>query len=35
VIAADKDTPHGKVVGLIDIVKAAGIKRFAISIDKK
>lgn len=35
VIAADKDTPHGKVVGVLDVVKLAGIKRFAISIDKK
>lgn len=35
VIAADKDVPHGKVVGLLDIVKTAGVKKFAISIDKK
>lgn len=35
IISADKDTPHGKVVGLLDIVKGAGVKKFAISIDKK
>ena len=35
IIAADKDVPHGKVVGLLDIVKSAGVKKFAISIDKK
>ena len=35
VISADKDVPHGKVVGIIDIVKLAGVKKFAISIDRK
>lgn len=35
IISADKDVPHGKVVGLLDVVKAAGVKKFAISIDKK
>ncbi|MBS1969923.1 MAG: biopolymer transporter ExbD [Bdellovibrionales bacterium] len=35
IISADKDVPHGKVVGLLDIVKSAGVKKFAISIDKK
>ena len=35
VIAADKEVPHGKVVALLDIVKATGIKKFAISIEKK
>lgn len=35
IIAADRDVPHGKVVGLLDIVKSAGVKKFAISIDKK
>lgn len=34
VIAADKDVPHGRVVSIIDIVKMAGVKKFAISIDK-
>lgn len=35
IIAADKDVPHGRVVGIIDIVKTSGVKKFAISIDKK
>jgi biopolymer transport protein ExbD len=35
IISADKDVPHGKVVSLLDIVKSAGVKKFAISIDKK
>lgn len=35
IISADKDVPHGKVVALLDIVKSAGVKKFAISIDKK
>lgn len=34
IISADKDVPHGKVVGVLDIVKASGVKKFAISIDK-
>lgn len=35
IISADKDVPHGKVVGILDIVKGVGVKKFAISIDKK
>lgn len=35
IIAADRDVPHGKVISVLDQVKAAGIRRFAISIDKK
>lgn len=35
IISADKDVPHGKVVGVLDLVKSAGVKKFAISIDKK
>jgi len=35
IISADKDVPHGKVIGLLDVVKIAGVKKFAISIDKK
>lgn len=35
VVSADKDVAHGKVVAVIDTVKAAGVKRFAITIDKK
>lgn len=35
IIAADKDVPHGRVVSVLDIVKGSGVKKFAISIDKK
>ena len=35
IISADKDVPHGRVVGILDIVKGSGVKKFAISIDKK
>lgn len=34
VIAADKDVPHGRVVEMIDVIKQAGVKKFAISIEK-
>jgi biopolymer transport protein ExbD len=32
-ISADKDTPHGSVVKLIDTVKKAGITDFAINVE--
>lgn len=35
IISADKSVPHGKVVTVIDSVKGGGVKRFAITIDKK
>lgn len=35
IISADKDVPHGRVVGVLDIVKTVGVKKFAISIEKK
>lgn len=35
IISADKDVPHGRVITVIDLVKTAGISRFAITIDKK
>lgn len=35
VISADRGVVHGKVISVIDVVKSAGIKKFAISIDKK
>ena len=35
IISADKDVAHGRVITIIDLVKSAGIKKFAISIDKK
>lgn len=34
VISADKDVPHGTVVRIIDLIKTAGVKKFAISIEK-
>jgi biopolymer transport protein TolR len=33
VIAADRAVPHGEVVHLIDLVKRAGVRRFAIDVD--
>ncbi|NJL25005.1 MAG: biopolymer transporter ExbD, partial [Calothrix sp. SM1_5_4] len=35
VISADKEVPHGRVVSIIDAVKGGGVKKFAITIDKK
>lgn len=35
IISADKDVPHGKVVTVLDLVKGSGVRKFAISIDKK
>jgi len=34
-ISGDKDTPYGTVVNVVDIIKTAGIKKFAINIEKK
>lgn len=33
IIAADRVVPHGDVVHLIDLVKRAGVRRFAINVD--
>ena len=33
IIAADKVVPHGTVVRMIDLVKRAGIRRFAINVE--
>ena len=33
VIAADRAVPHGEVVHLIDLVRRAGVRRFAIDVD--
>jgi biopolymer transport protein TolR len=33
IIAADRAVPHGDVVHLIDLVKRAGVHRFAIDVD--
>jgi biopolymer transport protein ExbD len=35
IISADKAVPHGSVVHIIDVVKSAGVKKFAISIEKQ
>jgi biopolymer transport protein ExbD len=35
VIGADKAVPHGEVVRLIDLVRAAGVKRFAITVERE
>lgn len=35
IISADKNVPHGNVVSAIDAVKSGGIKRFAITIERK
>ncbi len=35
IISADKEVPHGRVVSIIDAVKGGGVKKFAITIDKK
>lgn len=35
IISADKDVPHGRVVSILDLIKGSGVKKFAISIDKK
>ena len=33
IIAADRAVPHGDVVHIIDLVKRAGVHRFAIDVD--
>lgn len=33
IIAADKATPHGKVVRIIDLVRQNGVMKFAINIE--
>ena len=33
VIAADKDVAHGNVISLIDLVRKAGIRKFAVSVE--
>lgn len=35
IVSADKDVSHGRVVSIIDAIKSGGVKRFAITIDKK
>ncbi len=33
-LAADKDVPHGRVVELIDLIRKAGVRKFAINVEK-
>jgi len=35
VISADQDTKHGDVIQIMDLVKRAGVTRFAIQIEQK
>jgi biopolymer transport protein ExbD len=35
VISADQDAKHGDVVKVMDLIKGAGLSRFAIQIEKK
>ena len=35
IISADAGVAHGTVVSILDLVKAAGLHKFAISIDRK
>lgn len=35
IISADKEVPHGIVVSVMDTIKQGGVKKFAISIEKK
>lgn len=35
IIAADKKVEHGRVVGIIDLVRKEGVAKFAINIDSK
>ena len=35
IIQADRKTPHGSVVQLMDILRKHGLNRFALSVDKK
>jgi biopolymer transport protein ExbD len=35
VISADRDSSHGQVVKLIDAAKLAGIRKFAINVEKR
>jgi biopolymer transport protein ExbD len=35
VISADRDVSHGHVITAIDAIKSVGVKKFAISVDKR
>jgi biopolymer transport protein ExbD len=34
-VAADKSLPYGEVVGLLDVVRAAGVKKVALDVNAK
>ena len=34
IISADKEVTHGEVIHLIDVIKGAGINKFALNIEK-
>ena len=35
IIAADKEVPYGRVVKIIDMMKSAGLNRFAVQIERE
>ena len=35
IIAADESIPHGRVISILDIIKLTGVKKFALTIEKK
>lgn len=35
IISADESVPHGRVIAIIDKIKSAGVKKFAIATDNK
>jgi len=35
IISADKDASHGRVMTVIDVIKTAGVVKFAMSIERK
>ena len=35
VIAADKNVAHGNVIALIDLVRKAGVRKFAVSVESE
>ena len=35
VISADREVPHGRVVGFIDLARLKGIKKFAINVERR
>ena len=35
IIAADEAVPHGRVISILDVIKLIGVKKFALTIEKK